>query len=227
MKKKIIIYDLEMPETALIQRFCAMFHRVPLDWMKNGTTIKGKKLDMTQRKLMNDYMSDLRDFMGDRLIIRGPSTLSEIEADIATHEPDIITVDTVQAMTDVERIRRGESTTDQLARIASGLQMFAKKYNIAVGEVSQVTKENQTNIPKIGDIIGSSVIGTKAANIIAVRDRYKCTRKDEDVDGYDAFIRKSRHGLDGQYRLTMNKEIALISEFDKVDNLEIALEKGI
>lgn len=226
-KKKILLYDFELPERPIIHRFCAQCLRIPLDWMKNGETLGGKKLSKEQKTLMLQYMASMRDVLKDCLIIKGPSSLSQIEADIMTHRPDIVTIDTVQAVTDTEPLKRGESETAQLGRIASGLQMFAKKFKIAVLEVAQVTKDNQTTVPKIGDIYGSSVIGTKAANIIAVRDRYSCTKNEDDLDLYDCVIRKSRHGQGGQWRYAMNKEIALISEGGKVDNLETQMKKEL
>lgn len=225
-KKKILMYDFELPARPIIHRLTAMNLLIPLDWMKAGETTKGVKLDKEQKALMSDYMANMRDMIKDRLIIKGPSSLAEIEADISSHKPDIVTIDTIQAMTDSEIAKKGESESAQLARIASGLQSFAKKYKIALLEVAQVTKDNQTAIPKISDIYGSSVIANKAANIIAVRDRHSCTKKDEDLDVYDAVIRKSRHGQGGSYRYAMNKEIARISEGPKIGNLETQMEKG-
>ena len=226
-RKKVICYDYELPVTALIWRHIAMHTKVPLDWMVYSRQYKKReKITEQQRAVMQTYMEGHREYLKDRLIIKGPATLDDIEADLASYEPDIVLVDTIQALGDTEPMRRGDSRADHLTRIARALQSMAKKYDVAVAIVAQINKANQTQIPNISDIYGASGIANNAATIIAVRDAYYSTNEEADKNRYDVVLRKSRHGIAGRFKFWMNKEIALITEDDQVDNIEDQMGEG-
>lgn len=226
--KKIIIYDYEMSALKLIQRMIAMHYRIPLDWIMHKRTVKGKKpISIEQRQYVMDMTEDFRNRTKGLLIIRSCSNINEMERDICEFKPDIITVDTLQAFTDEHSIPSGKSQTDHVTFMARKLQSLSVKYNIAIGATSQVKKENQEQVPKLGDIYGSSGIQTNAANIIGVRDPYKVTKNKEQKHDYDASILKIRHGNPTKLILKKNSSIGLISEYSRKLSREEELEQKI
>ena len=56
--------------------------------------------------------------------------------------------------------------------------------------------------------------------MMRVRDKHKTTKEDKDKDVFNVNIPKNRHGIVCSMELTMNKEIARISDIGKIKSYE-------
>ena len=235
---KVLMADFEMPAFAMIERQISVKCGLPLFWHKRRTQ-DGRPLDDYRKLVYKSAAETLCKTIADNLTIIKHPTLAEIEANIIKFNPDIVTIDTVQALSNTHQNDGNTTEAAHISRIYKTFERWADKYNCNITVCSQVNKRDDAVLPSMGDLKASGGIEESSSVVLTVRNREiwiknmeltdedKAEKVEQNRCQYDIAIRKNRHGEIGEKVVFYNKatgrvsELSVIQSYDEIEKLKI------
>lgn len=221
---KVLMCDFEMQPVSIGQRLMSIKYNIPLYWHKKKTQDR-KTLDKDRKLVYNELAEEIKfKYKGKLKLIKHP-TLAQIEANVIKFRPDIITVDTIQAMVNNFDYDKNITEATQISKTYRRLEKMAEKYKCNVIVCTQVNCRDDAILPSKGHMKGSSGIEEASSVIITVKNREIAARNQtytneteksqsiSDARGqYEIGIRKNRHGEEIERLLCYNKSTGKFSE---------------
>jgi len=209
-KRKVLYFSLEMPGFRLADRILSLETGINSELLQNA--------NLTDKDWLQ--LSDIAEkYQGANLIVNDQSglTIEEIRSisilESRKSKVDLIIIDYLQLIGFTFKDYR--STNDQVSHISKNIKMLAKKLNIPVIALSQLSREvekRSNKRPELSDLRDSGSIEQDSDFVLFLyRDEYynsETTNKNE----IELIIRKNRNGRIGTDTIYKNDNWSYISD---------------
>ena len=221
-KPSILFVSLEMPADQIALRVLSCISGVRLQALRSRVLAE-ESID----KLARSYVSYHEELERVRILDANFMTTSELQVQIVKHvnkyETRVVIVDYLQLLWGR---RKNVSEYERVTEVSRTLKAIAKKYNllvIALAQLSRESEKRQDKVPQLADLRSSGQI-EQDADVIMLLHRpgaYMKNPSEEERKQLEVYIRKHRNGqtgkavllFDGDYQRIEDALRAQVSEF--------------
>ena len=175
-RMKSAVFSMEMGDNEVIRRLVCYLTQIEMGLLQKPNRMTKDELKKVGEAM--EFISESGLILDERPALR----FSQIEAKVASCDPDMIAVDYLQLMAP-EHHQAKLNRSDQLKRVSSGMKELAKKYSLASILGSQLNDKGQTK-----DTRGPEEDGDVNLRTLS------CGKDDEDPTVYALKLDKNRNG---------------------------------
>lgn len=187
---KVCVFEKEMPAARVIQKIILDMTGPDI----TGDTIRNGNLTDDQRQEITKATEEfVRLAQENFLLYDDIYTVSEMEAVIAKHRPDIVIDDFIQ-FTDMSGLDGNRS--DQIRQVAATYKHIAKEYNCAflvLAQMNRTVEQRDDHRPRQSDLAESGALEQIAADIVFLHWEHKYDRN-VPKDELEILYEKARYG---------------------------------
>lgn len=211
--KKIGVVNLESSTKEMLLRMLSEVGNIPGEKIKTGMLAEkdfGKLIDSAEAlKDLNIYFYDEPNISLQRLI-------SKMRYMVQTKKIEIIFIDYLQLLT---YKKAGLKRHEEIAYISRMLKEQARRLNVPVVVLAQLTRDSESRRPRLGDFSESSQIEKDADVAILIYHRYKealnkiTNKYYASINEWWLCVEKNRDGRTGSVRVNFQKEYVRFIEW--------------
>jgi len=212
--KSVAMFDLEMSNLQVAQRFICSTGRVPMDLVKGGTkdNTVWASLFETKKILENSNI-----YIDDTTTIKPAEILSKCRRLKAQHGLDMVIIDYLQLMTAEEKKGKESSRQQDVADLTRAIKLAARELGVPILLLSQLNRESEKRTdktPMLSDLRESGSIEQDADIVMFIADfaGEKVEESDDDALDYSLVIAKHRNGMRGSIPIKWKSEFTQFYE---------------
>ena len=212
--KSVAMFDLEMSNLQVAQRFICSTGRVPMDLVKGGTkdNTVWASLFETKKILENSNI-----YVDDTTTIKPAEILSKCRRLKAQHGLDMVIIDYLQLMTAEEKKGKESSRQQDVADLTRAIKLAARELGVPILLLSQLNRESEKRTdktPMLSDLRESGSIEQDADIVMFIADfaGEKVEESDDDALDYSLVIAKHRNGMRGTIPIKWKSEFTQFYE---------------
>ena len=212
-KPSVLFVSLEMPADQIAMRVLSCISSVRLQAIRSGMLTE-KDID----KLVDSYTSYHRELERIRILDANFMTTSDLQVQIVKHVnkfgTKVVIVDYLQLLWGR---RKNVSEYERVTEVSRTLKAIAKKYNLLVVALAQLSRESekrQDKVPQLADLRSSGQI-EQDADVIMLLHRpgaYMKNPSEDEKKQLEVYIRKHRNGQTGKAVLIFDGDYQRIED---------------
>ena len=218
--KSVAMFDLEMSNLQVAQRFICSTGRVAMDSIKGGSkdNTVWATLFETKKILENSNI-----YIDDTTTITPAEILSKCRKLKAQHGLDMVIIDYLQLMK-AEKASKDGNRQQEVADLTRSIKLAARELGVPILLLSQLNRESEKRTdktPQLSDLRESGSIEQDADIVMFIADRPDENVQQDDEDDaidYTLVIAKHRNGMRGNIPIKWKSEYTQFYEPGK-DNL--------
>jgi replicative DNA helicase len=192
----VLIFSLEMPKSALINRMAVAHSGIDSELFKQGRLTQDEHISLAESL---DQLSKLPISINDT----GSISIQQIRAQAKKMKRkgkcDIIMIDYLQLM-DMSRMK-GKSTNDEVSACSRAIKILAKDLDVPVILLSQLNRGvegRNDKRPMLSDLRDSGAIEQDADAVIFIHRDIYYSKSNEDKNKCSVIVAKNREGRTGE-----------------------------
>ena len=217
--KSVAMFDLEMTNLQVAQRFMCATGRIPMDYVKGGTKDQTAWATLFETKKI---LEDSNIYIDDTTTITPAEILSKCRKLKAQHGLDMVIIDYLQLMK-AEKHSKDGNRQQEVADLTRSIKLAARELGCPILLLSQLNRESEKRsdkTPQLSDLRESGSIEQDADIVMFIADfaSEDIPDSNDDAIDYTLVIAKHRNGMRGNIPIKWKSEFTQFYEPGK-DNL--------
>ena len=217
--KSVAMFDLEMSNLQVAQRFMCATGRIPMDYVKGGTKDQTAWATLFETKKI---LEDSNIYIDDTTTITPAEILSKCRKLKAQHGLDMVIIDYLQLMK-AEKQSKDGNRQQEVADLTRSIKLAARELGCPILLLSQLNRESEKRsdkTPQLSDLRESGSIEQDADIVMFIADfaSEDIPDSNDDAIDYTLVIAKHRNGMRGNIPIKWKSEFTQFYEPGK-DNL--------
>jgi len=211
--KSVAMFDLEMSNLQVAQRFMCATGRIPMDYVKGGTKDQTAWATLFETKKI---LEDSNIYIDDTTTITPAEILSKCRKLKAQHGLDMVIIDYLQLMK-AEKQSKDGNRQQEVADLTRSIKLAARELGVPILLLSQLNRESEKRsdkTPQLSDLRESGSIEQDADIVMFIADFASEDVQDSNDDAidYTLVIAKHRNGMRGNIPIKWKSEFTQFYE---------------
>ena len=211
--KSVAMFDLEMSNLQVAQRFMCATGRIPMDYVKGGTKDQTAWATLFETKKI---LEESNIYIDDTTTITPAEILSKCRKLKAQHGLDMVIIDYLQLMK-AEKQSKDGNRQQEVADLTRSIKLAARELGCPILLLSQLNRESEKRsdkTPQLSDLRESGSIEQDADIVMFIADfaSEDVPDNNDDAIDYTLVIAKHRNGMRGNIPIKWKSEFTQFYE---------------